>query len=194
MSDPWTAIGAVIGGGGVLGLIAVVLVFVTKGAIEKSVSQAGSRELEKLRASLAEDLERLKTDLTFGAEVRRQAAIRKVDQIVKIAAATEAMMDAFENEKLGARDRNNAVETWWRLAREAYILLGDEAHANLSSFSSAIFDTNYDYRGIDMAPDHDVPAIRWHFSQALQPIRKRLPDSLRAELRGGMTEEVEKKS
>src|SRR5258708_9205616 len=101
MSDPWTAIGTLVGGGGTLGLIAALLVFVTRNAIATAVTQAGNRELERLRGELnrsletykhelqqerererdaaAHILEQFKAELSLGAEVRRHVAARKVD-------------------------------------------------------------------------------------------------------------------
>lgn len=49
MGDPWSALATIIGGGGTLAIIAVVLVFVTKGAISLAVVQAGNREIQRLR-------------------------------------------------------------------------------------------------------------------------------------------------
>jgi hypothetical protein len=90
MSDPWTSIGAIVGGGGTLGLVAVILVYVTKGAIAKAVTQAGDREMARLKDALATELqakhhafeqvlERLKGELARDLEKERQTFAREVE-------------------------------------------------------------------------------------------------------------------
>jgi hypothetical protein len=105
MSEPWTLIATMIGGGGTLTLIAAILVHVTKGAIATAVTQAGNRELVRLKSDLETQLaekkaaftrefererqqaslllEQFKAELTFEAEVRRQAAVKKVEVLLR---------------------------------------------------------------------------------------------------------------
>jgi hypothetical protein len=105
MSDPWTSIVTLVGGGGTLAAIAAIIVYVTRGAIATAVTQAGAREIvrlkDELERALAKDkqafdrelarerdnadrlLEQFKSQLTLEAEVRRQVAAKKVDVVVR---------------------------------------------------------------------------------------------------------------
>jgi hypothetical protein len=88
-------IAVIVGGGGALTAIGVIVLYITKGAIAAAIKQAGDREIAQLKHELAQvlaleraeaerSLEQFKAQLTFEAEVRRQAATKKVEALLKL--------------------------------------------------------------------------------------------------------------
>ena len=140
MTDPWTTLGPLIGGGGALAVIAALIVYVTRAAIATAVTQAGAREMERLKSVLAKEMEKerqaftreierdkqeaaraleeFKATLTLDAEVRRQAAAKKVGALMKVADLAVRMIGRalYDPE---VTDRIKALDEYWIATREA---------------------------------------------------------------------------
>jgi hypothetical protein len=76
MTDLTTWIATVVGGGGALALIAGGILYVTREAIAKAVTQAGNREIERMKGDFASQLEEKKQAFTTDLERERQDASR----------------------------------------------------------------------------------------------------------------------
>lgn len=152
MSDPWTSIGTVIGGGGALALIAAIAVFVTRGAIATAVAQAGAEEIERLKGQLAKELE--KERQSFAREVQResQEAARalegfKADLALaakrrEIAEGIASFIDAYK------RTPANALEEQRRALEAAYHRIVLWVPSELVSLITAMIAT-----GVHPRPD-----------------------------------------
>ena len=123
MSDAAEAVVTILGvGGGTAGAV-LILANMVKNSIAVAVQQAGQRELVRLKSDLdesaaekrrqfdstmedfrrsaARDLESFKTELQLAAEVRRQVAAKKVEALIAIAAAGEALQRDVLNVRPG---------------------------------------------------------------------------------------------
>jgi hypothetical protein len=97
MSDVLKFIATIVCGGGALGVIGLCILYLTKAAITTAIAQAGAKELVYLRGEIDAQLaakrheferalETFKSELSLGAEVRRQVAARKVDVLERVIA------------------------------------------------------------------------------------------------------------
>jgi hypothetical protein len=144
------------------GSVAVaVLLYMTRGAIAVAVDQAAKREIEKYRGDLARELERerqafsreierekqgaaqalegFKSELTFGAEVRRQTAMRKVEAVMKIASATRASVEAIYT-VIGydPSPRKAALNSYHEALREVLVLFDSETIGEAKAFGAEL--------------------------------------------------------
>jgi hypothetical protein len=117
MNDLTSWIAAVVGGGGALTVLAGGILYVTKEAIAKAVTQAGDREIERLKGALAKELEKekhtfakelerekqeaahalelFKAQLSLSAELRRQVATARVKAAGAIVQKATAVLSCF---------------------------------------------------------------------------------------------------
>ncbi|MGH7434835.1 MAG: hypothetical protein ACRENE_04100 [Polyangiaceae bacterium] len=77
--DLWTVLAATVGGTTVLTAAAGALIYVTRGAIAVAVTQAGAREVERLKGDLAKDLERDRHAFAKDLERERMAFARELE-------------------------------------------------------------------------------------------------------------------
>jgi hypothetical protein len=80
----WLA--TIIGGGGALSIIAGGILWTTREAISKAVTQAGLREIERLKGDLAKELERERQTFARDLERERQAFARDTERTRGLAA------------------------------------------------------------------------------------------------------------
>jgi hypothetical protein len=100
------------------------------------------RALERERAASGQALEALKAQLTFESEVRRQAAVRKVEALLTLDAETVTLLRVLLDLKKTTDDRLAAVFAWGRATVHAHALLTPEALAEITAFQGAFNRAN----------------------------------------------------
>jgi hypothetical protein len=140
-------------GGVGLGAIVLALLFIVRGAIATAVTQAGAKEIERLKGQLAGELEKerqafareleqtrnaaaraleqFKTELTLGAELRRQVAAARVKAVGEILQKSTELLFAFWGMG-GTGDMDGEEETptkdFWTLSGEYHGLIRQNSH------------------------------------------------------------------
>lgn len=172
-----------LGVGGGTGAFLLILAFVVRGAIAAAVKQAGAEEMARLQAKLNEELEskrqqfqteleevraraslsleEFKSELQLASEVRRQVAARKVDALVRIAVAGEALQRDVLNVRPNVpTDRANMmvrVHEYMKLVRENAFLFDRVVAGQFHQYAADLIraevelNTKYDASAIERA-------------------------------------------
>jgi hypothetical protein len=184
MSDPWTTIGSLVGGGSVvLALACTILVYVAKGAVAAAVAQAGALEIERVKNALETQLEHFKVHSMLEAEVRRQVAAKKVEMALKIAGAANAILETLyvktDLSPLDLSAHQRVIDDFWSLFREAPVLLDKATIVDLEVFGREVSEA----AGHVMVERMGGPRVdRDKRRQNADEVRSRLIDGLRREL------------
>jgi hypothetical protein len=160
------------------------------------LDHTSARVLDANRQAAQESLEVLRSQLTLNAEVRRQAAAKKVELLVKIVAATNETMSQFFKLDVDSAGRNKAVHQWWLPAREADLLMGTDTLDELKLFSGAMLQAASVLGHIEFAPPLEFPdraVKRLQTEDDISRARLRLFEALRRELPPEMFEKPETK-
>jgi hypothetical protein len=123
--------------------LAPTLVGVTASGIWALLAQRGRNAFDKQQAAdqriAQQALETMKANLTFEAEVRRQAAVKKAEVLFRIAATmTAAVESVYTVSTDDPQARKDAVEGYWRALREGLFLFGGEAVKELKAFGGIL--------------------------------------------------------
>ncbi|SRR5579883_1003875 len=206
MDQVLTWIAGIVGGGGALTLIAAGVLYVTKGAIAKAVSQAGERELARLKgdldkeavkhkAELDRDLEQFKAQLTLEAEVRRRVAEKKVAVILRFIElgnelVQKALFPVFDlNNADNFQKTIKALDEYWGAYREGEVFFDANARTEIFAFGKEVEATRDAYT-MTGGPRPSIMAA----SARAETARARFFQTLRRELQIEMGEKVETKS
>jgi hypothetical protein len=203
MDDALKRIGEMLGGGLALALVVLVLLYIVRGAVATAVTQAGSREMERLRGEIqgdlqskrdaaAQALEQFKAGLTLEAEVRRQTAGKKVQALLKVSDETIALMRVFYGTKGEAHAKRcyDAGIAWSHATVEVEVLLGPPALAELMAFRGAVTEVTAAFNTLELGatPVPEAAIARLDAEGRLEGARLRLFDMLRRELQIGAEE------
>jgi hypothetical protein len=174
---------------------------VTKEAIAKAVTQAGNREIERLKGDLAsqleekkqaftKEMEQFKAQLTLEAEVRRQVGAKKVEALLKMVSVTRVAVETIygiSTDDSQARER--ALKDYGVALREGLVFFGPKLIAEIEALLRELSNGHVTRgRGDRGAPDFLDVAHKGEVA------RNSLYDTIRRELRLLGAEELEPKS
>ncbi len=189
MSELLKEIAAIVAGTGILGVVALGLLYVIKGAIATAVTQAGAREMARLRGEIEKELERekqqgnvtlelFKSQLTFNAEVRRQAATHKVEAVMRLYASAKSAVETIYSANDEKRTRGQeAFNGFGDALRSALVLLEPEVVAELEAFAKELSSARIALSRTDRAAPNFADVISRGEAE-----RAKLLETLRREL------------
>jgi hypothetical protein len=140
------------------------------------------RRIEAERRVASQALEVLKAQLTFDAEVLRQAAGKKVAALLKIDEATISLLRVLLNADRDHNQRREAVTAWGHEMVYAEALLGPEALAEMGAFQQSIGTADQTLMLKEIATETVAPIKVVQAHAEIEEARKRLVGMIRREL------------